>query len=66
MRYSYHTCGDTSHKIIDCPKYNDMHNMFKNKGMKPTKEIIYGRTQGFKSFSPYGGCEYGHHQEQGY
>jgi len=24
MRYSYHICGDTRHKIIECPKYNDM------------------------------------------
>jgi hypothetical protein len=24
MRYSCHICGDTGHKIIDCPKYNDM------------------------------------------
>jgi hypothetical protein len=24
MRYSYHICGDIGHKIIDCPKYNDM------------------------------------------
>jgi hypothetical protein len=42
MRYSCHICGDTRHEIIDCPKYNDMQNMFnnnfkncKNKGMKP-------------------------------
>jgi hypothetical protein len=35
--YSCHICGDNGHKIIDCPKYNDMHNMFKNKGMRPTK-----------------------------
>jgi hypothetical protein len=66
VRYSCHICGDTGHKIIDCPKYNDMQNMFKNKGVKPTKKTSYGRTQGFKSFSPCGGCEYGHHQEQGY
>ncbi len=25
-----------------------------------------GRAQGFKSFSSYGGCQHGHHQEQGY
>jgi len=31
MRYSCHICGDIRHKIIDCPKYNDMHNMFNNK-----------------------------------
>ncbi len=35
MKYSCHICGDTRHKIIDCPKYNDMQNMFKNKGVKP-------------------------------
>jgi hypothetical protein len=38
-----------------------MQNMFKNKGVKPTGKTSYGRTQGFKSFGPYGGCEYGHH-----
>ncbi len=40
MRYSYLSCGDTRHKIIDCPKYNDMQNMFKNKGVKPTKKQV--------------------------
>jgi hypothetical protein len=40
-----------------------MHNMFKNKA---NKETSCGRTQGFKSFSPYGGCEFGHHYKQGY
>ncbi len=40
MRYSYHICGDIGHKIIDCPKYNDMQNMFKNKGVKPTKKQV--------------------------
>ncbi len=38
MRYSYHIYGDIGHKIINCPKYNDMHNMFKNKGVKTTKK----------------------------
>jgi hypothetical protein len=38
MKYSYHVCGDTGHKIIDCPKYNDMQNMFKNKTVKPIKK----------------------------
>ncbi len=38
MKYSYHICGDIGHKIINCPKYNDMQNMFKNKGMKTTKK----------------------------
>jgi predicted metal-binding protein len=36
VRYSCHICGDTRHKIINCPKYIDMRNMFKNKGVKPT------------------------------
>jgi hypothetical protein len=36
MKYCCHICGDIGDKIIDCPKYNDMQNMFKNKGMKPT------------------------------
>jgi hypothetical protein len=35
--------------------------MFKNKGMKPTYKQVVAEPQGFKSFNPYGGCEYGHH-----
>jgi phosphoribosylaminoimidazole (AIR) synthetase len=38
VRYSYHNCGDTRHKIIDCHKYSDMQNMFKNKGVKPIEK----------------------------
>jgi hypothetical protein len=38
MRCSYHICGDIRHKIIGYPKYNDMQNMFKNKGVKITKK----------------------------
>ncbi len=38
MKYSCHIYGEIGHKIIDCPKYNDMHNMFKNKGVKTTKK----------------------------
>jgi hypothetical protein len=38
VKYSCHIYGDTRHKIIDFPKYNDMQNMFKNKGAKPTKK----------------------------
>ncbi len=38
MKYSCHICGDTGHKIIHCPKYNDMQNMFKNKGVKTIKK----------------------------
>jgi hypothetical protein len=40
LGYSCHICGDTGHKIIDRPKYNDMQNMLKNKGMKPTKKQV--------------------------
>jgi hypothetical protein len=41
MRYSFHICGDIGHKIIDCPKYNDMQNMFKNKGVKTIdKQVV--------------------------
>ncbi len=38
MKYSCHIYGEIGHKIINCPKYNDMHNMFKNKGVKTTKK----------------------------
>jgi hypothetical protein len=38
VKYSYHICGEIGHKIIDFPKYNDMHNLFKNKGVKTTKK----------------------------
>jgi hypothetical protein len=38
VKYSCHICGDIGHKIINCPKYNDMLNMFKNKGTKPTEK----------------------------
>jgi hypothetical protein len=34
MRYSCHIYGDMGHKIINCPKYSDMQNIFKNKGVK--------------------------------
>ncbi len=40
MRYSYHICADIGHKIIDFPKYNDMYNMFNNKGVKITKKQV--------------------------
>jgi hypothetical protein len=40
MKYSCHICGDTRHKIIDCLKYNDMQNIFKNKRMKPTEKQV--------------------------
>jgi hypothetical protein len=40
MRYSYHIYGDTRHKIIDYPKYNDMQNIFKNKRVRTTKKQI--------------------------
>jgi len=38
VRYSCHIYGDIRHKIIDCPKYSEMHNMFKNKGVKTTEK----------------------------
>jgi hypothetical protein len=38
MMHYCHICGDTGHKIIDCLKYSEMQNMFKNKGMKTTKK----------------------------
>ncbi len=38
MKYSYHICGEIGHKIIDFPKYNDMHNLFKNIGVKTIKK----------------------------
>jgi hypothetical protein len=38
MRHYYHICGDTRHKIIDYPKYSDMQNMLKNKGVKTIKK----------------------------
>jgi len=66
VRYSCHICDDTKHKIIDYPKYNYMQNMCKNKGMKPIDKQVVVEPKVFKSFGPYGGCEYGHHQEQGY
>ncbi len=34
MRYSYQICDETKHRITNCPKFNDMQNMFKNKGVK--------------------------------
>jgi hypothetical protein len=41
VKYSCRICVDTRHKIIDCPKYNDMQNMFKNKGVKPIdKQVV--------------------------
>jgi len=29
MKYSCHICDDIGHKIIDCPKYNDMNKRVK-------------------------------------
>ncbi len=40
MRYSCHIHSDIIYKIKDCPKYNDMQNMFKNKGVKSIKKKI--------------------------
>jgi hypothetical protein len=38
VRYSCHIYNDTGHKIIHCLKYNDMQNIFKNKGVKTAKK----------------------------
>ncbi len=38
MKYSCHICSDIGHRITNNPKFNDMHNMFKNKGVKITKK----------------------------
>jgi hypothetical protein len=40
VKYFCHICGDIGHKIIDSPKYSDMHNMFKNKAVKPTNKQV--------------------------
>jgi hypothetical protein len=40
MKYSCHICGDIRHKTIDCLKYNDMQNMFKNEGVKTTEKQV--------------------------
>jgi hypothetical protein len=40
MKYSCHICGDIGHKSIDCSKYNDMQNMFKNKTLKTIEKKI--------------------------
>jgi hypothetical protein len=44
MRYSYHICDGTGHKIIDCPKYSDMKNMFKNKIDAPPSSLMDSAT----------------------
>jgi hypothetical protein len=38
MRYSCHICDEIKHITTNCPKFNDMYNMFKNKGMKTTEK----------------------------
>ncbi len=38
MRYSYHIYSEIRHNITNCLKFNDMQNMFKNKGVKTTKK----------------------------
>jgi hypothetical protein len=39
--YFCHICGDTGHKIINCLKYSDMYNMFKNRGVKPIEKKLW-------------------------
>jgi hypothetical protein len=65
MRCSYHIYGETGHKIIDCLKFNDMHNMFKNKGVNTTNKPSLVEPS-IQSFSSCNGCQRGHHQEQNY
>jgi hypothetical protein len=65
VKYSCYICGDTKHKIIDCLKYSDMQNMFKNKGVKPTEKQVMVEHK-VSNPSIHMGCEYGHHKEQGY
>jgi hypothetical protein len=36
--YPYHICGVIGHKVTTCPKFSEMHNMFKDKGNKTTKK----------------------------
>jgi hypothetical protein len=73
VRYSYHICGDIEHKIIDCFKYSDMKNMFKNKIVKPTKKQVVVEPKVSNPLvhmvitrSKVTTGKYGHHQEQGY
>ncbi len=61
VRYSYHICGDTRHKIINCLKYNDMQNMFKNKGVKTTKKQVVVQPKVTNPLVKYNGCQHGHH-----
>jgi len=32
LTYLYHICGLKRHKLITCPKFNEMQSMFKDKG----------------------------------
>jgi hypothetical protein len=40
MKYSYHICGDIGNKMINYPRYNDMQNIFKNKGVKTIEKQV--------------------------
>jgi hypothetical protein len=41
-----------------------MKNIFKNKGVKNVKKPFVVELKGCQFFNPYGGCQYGHYQEQ--
>jgi hypothetical protein len=40
VKYCCHICGYIGHKSTNCSMYNDMQNMFKNKGVKLTKKQV--------------------------
>jgi hypothetical protein len=66
MKYSCHIYDDTRHKIIDCPKYNDMHNMFKNKRVKSIEKQTVVEPKVSNPSIHMVDVTHGHHQEQGY
>ncbi len=59
MKYPCHICGDTRYKIIGCPKYNDMQNMFNDKGIKIAKKSFVVEPKVANPLSSYGGCQHG-------
>jgi hypothetical protein len=63
VRYSCHIFGDIKHKIIDCLKYSDMQNIFKNKRVKQIEKKVIVEP---KVSNPSVHIVHGHHQEQDY
>jgi hypothetical protein len=67
MKYSCHIYGDMGHKIINCLKYSDMQNIFKNKGVKTTKKsYVVAHKVANPSLHMVDVNMHGHCQEQGY